>query len=97
MICQQHLPEARALLEQEAEYLAAGIGNLTNILSIDTVLLAGDVTYGAELLSPVLEEKLSKKNLRHSSLPIRVLPARTGKDVWLQAAAEIAFGRFLQV
>lgn len=90
-------PEAERLLDLEAEYLTAGIVNLTHTVSIDTVLLAGDIRYGAQLLSSRLEARVNALSMRSAIVPIRVLPSRTGKDTKLQAAADVAFGRFLSI
>lgn len=95
--CSPQSQEARAVLKQEAEYLAAGIVNMTNLVSIDTVLLAGDVLYGEEVLAPLVEEIVNSRMLRRDILPIRVLPSCAGPDATVQAAADVAFGRFLMV
>ena len=91
------LPDERAnrLLQQEAEYLSIGIVSLTNLVCVDTVLLAGDILYGAEKLAPIVEEKVNHRSMRRGSIPIRVYPSYSGADVRVQAAADIAFGRFL--
>lgn len=91
--------DARAmeLVELETDYLAAGIVNMANIISIDTVLLAGDLLYGAKDLAPLLEEKVNRRILRRGILPVRVLPSCSGADAQVQAAADVAFGRFLMV
>lgn len=91
------LPDERAnrLLQQEAEYLSIGIVSLTNLVCVDTVLLAGDILYGVEKLAPILEEKVNHRSMRRGSIPIRVYPSYSGADVRVQAAADIAFGRFL--
>lgn len=90
-------PEAETLLKLEAEYLAAGIVNLTHTVSVDTVLLAGDIHYGAALLAPRIEERVRMLTMRRSILPIRVVPSCTGPDTKLCAAGDVAFGRFLSV
>jgi predicted NBD/HSP70 family sugar kinase len=90
-------PAAQTLVQQEAEYLAAGVVNLINMISIDTVLLAGDILYGAEKLAPILEEKINHRNLGRSILPVRVLSACSSRDSRIMAAADVAFGRFLSV
>lgn len=90
-------PEAEELLHQEARFLAAGIINLIHMISIDTVLLAGDLRYGAEKIIPILEGTINRQNLRKNILPVRVLPACSGPNSWIQAAADVAFGRFLSV
>lgn len=90
-------PRAAQLLELETDYLAAGVANMTNMVSVDTVLVAGDLLYGAEKLSPILEQKINRRTMRRSILPVRVLPSCSGPDARVQAAADVAFGRFLMV
>lgn len=94
-----HLPEpaAQQLLEQEAEYLTAGIVTATNMISIDTVLLAGDLLYGIEHMSPLLEAAVNRRILRRDILPLRILGSCSGPNARVQAAADIAFGRYLIV
>lgn len=90
-------PEAAKLVELETDYLAAGVANMTNMVSVDTVLLAGDLLYSAEAFAPVLERKINRRTMRRSILPVRVLPSCSGPDSQVQAAADVAFGRFLMV
>lgn len=94
------LPENNSafdLINLELNYLAAGIINTSNIISIDTVVLAGDIAYGTDHTAPILEEKLMERSLRRDLLPIRVIPAISGEDTSILSAADIAFNRFLQV
>lgn len=90
-------PIAREIVLRETDYLAAGIVNLTNMVSVDTVLLAGDLRYKAEQLCPILEEKVNNRIMRRDILPVRVLPSCSGPNARVQAAADVAFGRFLMV
>lgn len=90
-------PAAQAILEQEAEYLAAGIITATNMVSIDTVLLAGDLLYGIEHLTPLLETAVNSRILRRDILPLRILGSCSGPNTPVQSAADIAFGRYLMV
>ncbi len=91
-------PEARELLEQEAEYLSTGISNFISVVPVDTVLLAGEILYGVKKLIPVLEEKTKRRVFRESdSLNLRFLPSRMGENARLLAAADVAFGRYLMV
>lgn len=90
-------PRARELMELETDYLAVGVANMTNMVSVDTVLLAGELLYGAEKLGPMLEEKINSRTMRRSILPVRVIPSCSGPDSRVQAAADVAFGRFLMV
>lgn len=97
MDCYDINEKAHRLLFREIEYLTAGIVNMTNLVSIDTVLLAGDLLYGADKLAPLLEESVNKRMLRRDSIPIRILASCSGPDAQVQAAADVAFGRFLMV
>lgn len=89
--------EAAALIDREADYLAAGIVNLTNLVSLDTVLLAGDLQYQAERFTPVLEKAIHHRSIHREVLPIAVRPACPNPDVPLLSAADVAFGRYLTV
>lgn len=97
MDCHNISAKAQHLLLQEIDYLTAGIVNMVNLISIDTVLLAGDLLYGAEDLAPLLEENVNNRMLRRDILPIRVLPSCSGPNARVQAAADVAFGRYLMV
>lgn len=90
-------PEASGLLQREAEYLATGIVTLTNVISIDAVVLAGDILYGSEYLIPVLQACVNRRNMRRDIRPIQIYSGSIGTDIPVQAAADIAFGRFLIV
>lgn len=89
--------DASALLAEEFDYLAAAICNLATIVPIDTVLMAGDLAYHAQDTSPLLEQKVNRQLLRRNTLPIRVYPAYMGQEPAVNAAADIAFGRYLLV
>jgi len=86
---------ARALLVREADYLGAGIVSLANLISIDTVLLAGDILYGAGRLAPLLESRVNARAVRRERQQIRVLPSSLEPGVRLLSAADVAFGRTL--
>ena len=90
-------PQAFDLINLELNYLATGIINTANIISIDTVVLAGDLACGADYTGPLLEKKLRERSLRRDLLPLRVIPAISGEDTSILSAADIAFNRFLQV
>ena len=89
--------QAFDLINLELNYLATGIMNTTNIISIDTVVLAGAISYGADYTAPLLEEKLKVRSMRRDLLPLRVIPAISGEDTSILSAADIAFNRFLRV
>ena len=87
--------DAASLLRQEAEYLSIGVVNLTNLLSIDTVLLAGELLYGADVIGPIMESMINSRFLHRERQHIRVLPSTNLPNIKIIAAADIAFGRGL--
>ena len=93
----QENPQAFELIQLELNYLAAGVINTANIISIDTIVLAGDLSYEAEYTGPLLEEKLKERSLRRDLLTLSVIPAISGEDTSILSAADIAFNRFLHV
>lgn len=89
-------PRAFDLIHRELNYLATGIMNTANLVSIDTVVLAGDIAWGADFTAPILEEKLKQRSMRRDRLPLKVIPAISGEDTPILSAADIAFNRFLR-
>lgn len=87
---------AKELFQREMDYLTVGIVNMANLVSIDTVLLAGDLLYRADLAASALEKQINQRLLRREIMPIRVLPSCSGPDVPIQSAAELAFDWFLR-
>lgn len=88
---------AKKLVQKEADYLTVGIVNLINLISVDTILLAGDLLYKAKEFSPILEKEINKKYLRRNLIHINVFPSCEGTNVPLCAAADIAFNAFLRI
>ncbi len=88
---------ARKLVQKEVDFLTVGIVNLINLISVDSILLAGDLLYKAKEFSPILEKQINKKYLRRNLVQIKVFPSCEGTNVPLCAAADIAFNAFLSV
>lgn len=85
------------ILQREADYLSAGIVTLTNLVSIDTVLLSGDLLYGTEKIAPLLEQRVNARSLHHEDMPIKVAASSRAPGIKILAAADIAFERALTV
>ena len=82
-----------ALIDREAEYLAAGITTIRNLVNIDTVYLAGDIRYGFDRLAPRLMHRVSAQSMLKS--PINILPAGEIADIGVAAAANLVFSAHL--
>lgn len=89
--------EAAEIIKRECTYLSAGIVTIANLINIDTVLLAGDLLYGTERTMFTIEEMVNSRAIRRNIQKIRVLPAFSGENTKIKAAADIAFGRFLMI
>lgn len=90
-------PAARRLLDQEALYLSAGLLNLLNLIPVDTIYLAGDITYRYELLAQRLQREIAAKALDRSRKEISIFPAAQEPDVGVLAAADVVFSKFFTV
>ena len=88
---------AAMLIQREAEYLSAAIASLINIVSLDTVLLAGELLFGAEEIAPMIEEMVNRRIMRRSIMPVRVLSSHSNPNATVLAAADVVFGRYLSV
>lgn len=73
---------AGSLLERQTDYLAAGLVNMRNFLELDSVILAGDLTYKPELLLRSLKRKIDcmalTRNNRQMALGISSLETVAG-------------------
>ena len=87
---------ARELLAREADYLAAGIGNMVNIINVGTVCLTGDIYEGFDRLRPLLEERLSGRLLARREEKIRLCALELCAHTQVAAAATMVFTRFLE-
>lgn len=81
-------------LDLEADYLAAGIVNLRNMVHLEAVLLGGRLQEYTRELLPRLESRVGGRTL--SQAPLRFLPAVMGSDAFVKSACNIAFNRFLE-
>lgn len=88
---------AQELIRQEAEYLSTGVISLNHIINIDTVILAGEVLYGADRLIPLMQDQINSRSLRRDSQAIRVLPGKKVEDIRILSSANIVFARELLV
>lgn len=90
-------PDAGRLLDQEAVYLSAGLTNLLNLIPVDTIYLAGDISYRYELLAQRLQREIHAKKLDRSRGEIQIYPAVQDKNIGILAAADVVFSRFFTV
>lgn len=89
--------KALTILETESSYLSIGITNVINLFDLETVLLAGDILNGYELIAPRLREKVQESILTRNAHHIKILPSLTPKNFDIISAANIAFDSFLDL
>jgi predicted NBD/HSP70 family sugar kinase len=87
--------QAQELLDQEVKYLSAGIVNLLNLISLDTIYVAGEITYKFDILSKMLSQELETRPIRKCDQPVKILEAKWGEQEEILAAANMVFERFL--
>lgn len=85
------------VIQREADYLSAGIVTLANLVSIDTVLLSGDLLCGTEKIAPLIEQRVNARSLHRADMPIKVTASSRTPGIKILAAADIAFERALTV
>ncbi len=53
--------DARGIVEREADYLSAIITSAMNILDVEAIILAGDITCDSDLIIPMLEKRANRQ------------------------------------
>ena len=86
-------PHKEDALTVEADYLAAAIINLSNLIPIDAVLFDGVLQQYTGDLLPLVADRISGRSL--SERPIRLLNALQDNTAPIQSACSIVFSRYL--
>ena len=89
--------DAAKALTMEADYLSAAIINLTNLLPMDAVLLAGDLHPYWEQLTPMLTQRLKGRSLSMGEKTPEILPALQSEAFRIREACSIVFGHYLKI
>ena len=87
--------DAQELLGQEAEYLSTGIISLNHIINIDTVILAGEILYGAERLIPLVKNQINSRSLRRERQAVQVFPGKQVEGLRILSSSNVVFSRGL--
>lgn len=83
-------PAARALVDEEADYLGIGIAGLLHLFSPDIVVIGGGVSNGFDLLVPALHRRV-RSNAMPAFRAVPVVPAGLGENSGLIGAAALMF------
>ena len=85
---------ARTLLEEEADYLAAGIADAVRMTGVTDIFVSGEMTRGSDLLFPLLETHFASDRLFRT--PVTFRDSALGDNAHLVAAAGIAADRYFE-
>ena len=86
---------ARAIIGQEAAYLAQSIVNTANLLDLEAVILTGMITYKPELLLEAIRQHVQAARITGSIHRLEILAAQPRPDDAAASAATIALDKFL--
>lgn len=82
---------ARDLLEETGRYLAVSLGNVLNLLDLETIILGGQVSQASEFFfSPTINE-LERRAIRATYYPLKIVPAQLGDHAGIIGAAKTVF------
>ncbi len=84
-----------AAIAEEAFYLAKGIVNAMNLLELEAVILAGDITYKPGALLARLQQDVDARRLTRSLRPLPILCAQPAEDAEIAAAGSIVIDKYL--
>lgn len=82
---------AREILEETGRLLGISLGNVLNMLDLETIILGGQVSRAAEFfLGPAVQE-VERRAIRASYYPLKIVLAQLGDHAGIIGAAKTAF------
>jgi predicted NBD/HSP70 family sugar kinase len=88
---------AKAIMEETAGYLAAGIVSLVNLINPDIIILGGKVAYDNYFLLSRVKELVFKRALDSLADKLKICPTSLGEDFRITAAASIPLQEMFQI
>lgn len=89
--------EAISVLNQEADYLIAGIVNAVNMLDVEAIILDGDIIEAFDFIQPYMEKKINEKIITRSFGSVKLLSSCGHYHHQVPAAANIIFSHYFQI
>ena len=80
---------AREVIEQGGRKLGRALGNLMNVLDVETIIINSDIAAAGEAYFASLREEVSKFFFLSSERPLRVVPSKLGRDAGLLGAVTL--------
>jgi predicted NBD/HSP70 family sugar kinase len=84
----------RDVIREEAEYLAAGIINIMNILELEAVILAGDITYKPDFLLKSIKEIVYTRSITRNVRKYPILVSDFADSRGIVSAASAAMENY---
>lgn len=84
-------------LKRQAEFLAAALVNFTNLLPVETILLAGQLHHCCARLAPMIQGALRGRTLSLGAEDIPILPALHTSDGALREACSVVIAQYLRI
>ncbi|MEV6924335.1 ROK family transcriptional regulator [Dactylosporangium sp. NPDC051485] len=88
-------PATRAVLDETADYLGAGVANLVNLFNPELVVLGGWTATALAALLPRVRESAARHALRQPFAQARIELGRLGEDAVALGAATLPVARLL--
>ena len=82
---------ARELLEETGRYLAVSLGNVLNMLDLETIILGGQVSRAGEFLFGPTISEVERRAIRAAYYPLKIVPGQLGDHAGIIGAAKTAF------
>lgn len=89
--------DADSALKRQAGFLAAALVNFTNLLSVETVLLSGQLHSCCDRLIPMIQGALRGRTLSPGAEDIPILPALHTPDGAVREACSVVIARYLKI
>ncbi len=86
--------EAVSILNQEADYLVAGIVNAVNMLDVEAIILDGDIIDAFDFIQPYMEKQINSKIITRSFGNVKLLSSCGHYCHQVSAAANIIFSHY---
>jgi predicted NBD/HSP70 family sugar kinase len=80
---------AQEVIEQAGRKLGRALGNLMNVLDVETIIINSDIVAAGEAYLAPLREEVSKYFFLSAERPLRVVPSKLGRDAGLLGAVTL--------
>lgn len=88
--------DAEMILEREAKYLAATITTAMNILDVESIIMAGDITYKGDIINQKIEEQVNRQFFGKSVKKIKIVPSRINTHANILSCINLVLEHFIQ-